>query len=243
MLKKQTSDVWSLLPMLEALPPEDAPADQSIRGSHAVAGTLEAEASAIRVCFLDVDGVIAPRINAGQVVKQCFDGILAACRLADARIVLTSSWRLLPGKFELLDDIIARFHGGGSCLYDVAPDLRGSPDPDPEVDNSALLPPAHLVRVSERTGLARADAARMLRALRGGGDVSAAEESELDGVFSDPDYDLLAYSEERREYERNSFSPRSREGHDFANEACSALYARTRCREVERCEDGTYLAV
>ena len=54
----------------------------------------------MRIVFLDVDGVVAPRINAGQIVHRCMEGVVRLCQLTGARIVLSSSWRVLTGKTE-----------------------------------------------------------------------------------------------------------------------------------------------
>ena len=94
-----------------------------------------------RVVFLDVDGVLAPCVNTGQIVRQCVEGVVALCRLTGARIVLTSSWRLLDGKVEMLEDLLQRHHGmGPGAVYDVTPDVCDLPCPAPSAAAAACTP-------------------------------------------------------------------------------------------------------
>ena len=195
---------------------------------------------AMRIVFLDIDGVLAPRVNAGQIVKQCVDGVVALCRAADARVVISSSWRLIEGKVAEFEQLLTSHHGVDSAhglVYDVTPDLRGQDAVEDDSNQQASRTALHVapfkdrfVRVHERRGLSLDDVRRAARLL-GAPDRDVAT---LDGAFVDPDYDLHVYSEVSREYSRTSFSPRSRKGEDWTHEACSADFARTRRREVVR---------
>merc|ERR1719323_1664967 len=89
-----------------------------------LSGTLVGKGVPYKIIFLDIDGVLAPRINAGQIVHQCVEGVMALCRLAGARIVLTSAWRRMKGKTEVLENLLQQHHNG-SAVFDVTPDLRG----------------------------------------------------------------------------------------------------------------------
>ncbi|KAL1524136.1 hypothetical protein AB1Y20_019045 [Prymnesium parvum] len=188
----------------------------------AAAGLLRAEASPMRILFLDIDGVLAPRLNAGQIVRQCVDGVVALCQASGARIVLTTAWRLLPGKTEMFNTLLRRHHGFGP-VYDVTPDLRDS------VEQSSKLEASRFVQVPERSGLTAETALLALHRL-GVHEEGAA--SAVKATFCDPDYDLHVYSEVMCEYSRQAFSPRSREGGDWSHDPCSSKFAQTRVHEV-----------
>ena len=121
---------------------------------------LQPSTHPLTIIFLDLDGVIAPRLNAGQILRQCVDGVVAVCRMTNARIVLSSSWRLLPGKVAMINQLLQREHGLDEPCYDVTPDLRGV-----DVDVRTPLDPARFVRVNERSGFTANDAIATLRVL------------------------------------------------------------------------------
>ena len=205
---------------------------EDLAASNSKAVRAELSSETLRVVFLDIDGVLAPRLNAGQLVRQCVDGVVAICHAARAKIVLTSSWRLLPGKPEEFDDLLARFHDGADLLYDVTPNLSGVPAKeldagDAPTDASEFLDGSRFVRIAERSGLTVEGAMATHRLLS-----DEADDEAVACIFSDPDYDTHVYSEATGEYSRASFSPRSREGADWSHEPCSPEFAKTRCREI-----------
>merc|ERR1712176_521622 len=92
--------------------------------SRVMSGQLKRSFEPVRIIFLDIDGVLAPRRNNGQIVYQCVEGVVALCRLARARIVLTSAWRLYKGQTEVFNKLLKRHHNA-EAIYDVVPDLKG----------------------------------------------------------------------------------------------------------------------
>jgi len=187
----------------------------------------------LNIVFLDIDGVVAPRINAGQIVWQCMEAVAALCRLAKAQVVLTSSWRLIEGKMALLDTLLKDHHQAAG-IFDVVPDLRGSV--------SLLHPPpkwhkAHYVNVDELVGFSEENAVAALKILGCEEICSRADSTEhLAIVFSDEKYDCHVFSELTGAYSYQSFSPHSRRGVDWSHEPCTELFARTR-----RCEIAAWL--
>ncbi|KAL3928588.1 MAG: hypothetical protein SGPRY_002324 [Prymnesium sp.] len=180
--------------------------------------------SSLRVVFLDIDGVLAPRINAGQLVWQCVQGVVELCTAAQARIVLTSSWRLLPGMLERFNLLLTSHHSSPPA-YDVTPDLRS----EEEGGGEEGFPSSQFIRVKERAGLTAEDATRALAAL---GEVSECAAARVRAAFCDPSYDLHVYSETNNSYHQTTFSPRAREGGDWSHDPPS--FARTRVREIVR---------
>lgn len=191
----------------------------------ALKGTLAGGGPPINVIFLDVDGVLAPCVNSGQIVKETVSGVVMLSKLADAKIVLTSSWRLLEGKVELLNDLLKRFHSA-NVLYDVSPDLYSTELPEEDV---AEFDAKHFVRTNDKKGFSSDNALAALKIL---GITDEASKTNMKEVFSDPDFDLNVYSEEAREYTREVFSPRSRRAADWVHEPCSVKFAETRCKEI-----------
>ena len=239
MMKRQVSDIS------RSESDEDAAAQASSKAattSLMCAGGLANPGPPLHIVFLDIDGVLAPRVNAGQIVKQCVDAVVALCRVADARIVMSSSWRLLDDKAAEFAALLVDHHGAEEAtpspdarfktalLYDVTPDLRGAAadEPPDEVADAAFR--EHFIRVHERHGLSLDDVRKAARLLR----APESRVATLDAVFCDADYDVHVYSEVSRKYSRASFSPRSRKGEDWTHEACSAGFARTRRCEVQR---------
>lgn len=229
MLRKQASDVSR---------GSDAPNmcndDEQHAISRAVSGTLAACSKEVRIVFLDIDGVLAPRLNAGQIVKQCVDGVVALCRASGAKIVLTSSWRLLPGKPQLFEKLLEEHHASAGLIFDATPCLESVPESDSHgMTNTALLGgSAKFVRIHERAGLDADGAVAALRLLTLGDEPSPVSAAGLEAIFCDPEYDLHVFSESTSEYSRACFSPRSREGSDWSHDPCTAHFARTRCREI-----------
>ena len=95
-------------------------------------------------------------------MRECVDGVCRVCKLADAKIVLTTSWRLLPGKVELFNTLLKNHHDAGP-IFDVTADL--SNEAESASDGATTLDPAHFVRVHERRGLVYDTAAEALRIL------------------------------------------------------------------------------
>jgi len=184
-------------------------------------------AGPLKVIFLDIDGVLAPRTNAGQIVHQCVDAVVALCRCTGARIVLSSSWRLLDGKVEMLDTLLKDEHGGDG-IYDVTPDLRLEQD-DGGATLQSVLHQQCMVRVTDHRGIDYEDCLKALSALKH--DDEASRRIIFD-TFSDPDYDQHVFSEASGAYSRECFSPRSRAGTDWTHEPCTTSFARTRCCEI-----------
>jgi len=194
-----------------------------IRKCAALEGSLASPGRPLSIIFLDIDGVVAPSVNAGQVAFQCVEGLVALCKLCNASIVLSSSWRLVDGKVSLLDDLLQRFHNG-DALYDVTPDFEAHFGA--VVDDVELFK-KHFVKVKGRAGLTLDIASKALDVL------ASREESALQtlgAAFRDKDYDLHVFSESTREYAHVSFSPRSRRGD--ADHGCTSKFAETRRKEV-----------
>jgi len=193
------------------------------RTSAAASGTLPRSAAPCRIIFLDIDGVLAPRINAGQLARQCVEGVAALCRLTGARVVLTSAWRKLEGKTEIVEDVL-RSHHASDVLYDVTPDLYGKLG---SMEDLPAVDPSRFVLVDARKGLTFETASAAL-AILGTTDESA--RAGLRDVFTDPDYESDVFSELSRQYGRASFSPR--QSMDFNLDPCCFEFACTRSQEI-----------
>lgn len=194
-----------------------------MRKCAALEGSLASPGRPLSIIFVDVDGVVAPSVNAGQVAFQCVEGLVALCKLCNAKIVLSSSWRLVDGKVSLLDDLLQKFHNG-DAMYDVTPDFEGCFG---AVEDDVELFKKHFVKVNGRAGLTFDVASKALDVL------ACREESTLQtlgAAFRDEDYDLHVFSESTREYSHVSFSPRSRRGD--ADHGCTSKFAETRRKEV-----------
>lgn len=198
----------------------------SFRGSSLPPLLARAGVDPLKVIFLDVDGVLAPRINCGQIVFQCVEALCTLCRVASCRIVLSSSWRHYGGKVQMLNELLA-LHGS-MPLLDQTPSVRDAPPP---VRDDA----SHYVRVSERSGLSLPSTLAALKVLgmekdgdRNGDDPRRA----IEASFVDDNYDTHVFSEVTHSYSRATFSPRSRMGEDWSHEPCTAQFAATRRAEI-----------
>jgi len=195
------------------------------RPCHAIMGTLLSNKTPCNIIFLDVDGVLAPCVNCGQIVRQCVQGVVTLCKAAKARIVLSSSWRLLDGKVELLNSLFQQ-HDTASVIFDVTPDLYSHELPEdalPEFDNKSF------VRCNDKKGFSLENA---LKASEVFGINDNQTKESFGEVFNDPDFDLHVFSEDAGEYTQECFSPRSRRAADWVHEQCSVKFAETRCREI-----------
>lgn len=184
-------------------------------------GKLASSSSPRNIVFLDVDGVLAPCVNSGQLVQQCVEGVVKLCQIAEAQIVVTSVWRKFDGKVEMLKDLIRKHHGA-DLILDVIPEMDSQKLPEglPDLDAE------HFIRVNEKKGFSLEDGLESLDLF----DISDEKSrGALSEAFSDPDFDLQVFSENTREYSRQCFSPRSRRAADWIHDPCSHEFAESRC--------------
>lgn len=187
-------------------------------------GSVRSPSAPCNIMFLDVDGVLAPCVNAGQIVKQCVQAAVTVSKIANAHIVLTSVWRLIEGKQELLNNMLHQYHDAGP-IFDVIPDLHNQ-----EIDDDLPdLDPKRLIRVNDKKGFSEEDAVAALQLL---GISDQASKDAMRDVFSDKDFDLHVFSEGTCKYSRECFSPRSRRAADWVHQPCERKFAETRCREI-----------
>lgn len=192
---------------------------------HALMGALLSNKNPCNIVFLDVDGVLAPCVNCGQIVRQCVQAVATLCKAAKARIVLSSSWRLLAGKVELLTSLFQQ-HDIDIVIFDTTPDLYTYSLPE---DTLPEFEEKNFVRVCDKKGVSLENALKASEIL--GINDNQTKES-LKEVFSDPDFDLQVFCEDAGEYRHECFSPRSRRAADWVHEQCSVKFAETRCREI-----------
>lgn len=135
------------------------------------------------IIFLDIDGVMRPKgVYDAKVDNQCAGHLKALCRVVDARIVISSTWRwvwtmeefnaIFEGRvIGITPDVLPADSTGHDRMDEIRAWMRRNGEPDQWIalddDHLGFPPGANRVHFTNSAcGLTRQDALAIISALR-----------------------------------------------------------------------------
>jgi len=68
----------------------------------------------VRIIFLDIDGVVCP-LRSPSWPKRCLDSLIYILQHTQARVVLSSTWRLNPETYQAVNEVLLQ-NGFQECM-------------------------------------------------------------------------------------------------------------------------------